>query len=67
MLEAFPQNGAAIIGDLRMILVVFHQCPEGVRRISTVSIGDIVAEIFDDRVERLLVAEVRDRLRAIAE
>jgi hypothetical protein len=67
MLEALAQNRAAVIGNLRMILVVFYQYPESVRRISTVPIEDFMAEIFDDWIDRLLVvAVVRERLRAVA-
>jgi len=67
MLEALPQNCATVVGNFWVELVVLDQCPKRIRRIPAIPFVYIVAEVFDDRVERgNMLTKLPDR-RTIAE
>ena len=69
VLDALAQDGPAVVGNIGVILVVFHEDPQSIGGVSAAPLGNIVAEVFDDGVYSrwlLLLRKVGRRLRTVA-
>lgn len=69
VLDALPQDGPAVVGNIGVVLVMFHEDPQGVGGVPAAPLGSLVAEVFNDGVYGrcvLLLREVGRGLRAVA-